>query len=66
MEKAINMDKKQMAVQTGQSILMCNEKMHDLVLFISKQMENKTHPVRATIDLFKDSFLESNMVLLCR
>lgn len=36
MEKAINMDKKQMAVQTGQSILMCNEKMHDLVLFISK------------------------------
>jgi len=35
-EKAISQSKKQMSIETGQSILMCDEKVHDLVLFISK------------------------------
>ena len=66
MEKAISKDKKHMSVQTGQSIIQCNENVHDLVLFISKQMQSETHPIRATIDLFKERFLADNMVLLCR
>ena len=53
-------------MQTGQSIIQCNEKVHDLVLFISKQLESEQHPLRETIEFFKAKFLESNMILLCK
>mmetsp|Transcript_13130 Transcript_13130/g.17796 ORF Transcript_13130/g.17796 Transcript_13130/m.17796 type:complete len:132 (+) Transcript_13130:995-1390(+) len=45
---------------------MCNDKIHDLVLYISKQLENQTHPLRATVDYFKEKFVAENMVLLCK
>jgi len=62
----ISKEKKQLSVQTGQSVLMCNDKIHDLVLYISKQLENQTHPLRATVDYFKEKFVAENMVLLCK
>ena len=55
-----------MSIETGQSVLMCDEKVHDLVLFISKHINQRTHPVRMAIDKFKKLFHETHMVLLCR
>jgi len=60
------LDKKQMTIETGQSVLMCDEKVHDMVLFINKQLENPAHPVRATIEKFRGLFAQEHMVLLCR
>ena len=59
-------DKKQMSIETGQSVLLCDEKVHDLVLFISQQLGQANHPVRVAIEKFKTFFMEANMVLLCR
>lgn len=64
--KAIARDRHQMSIETGQSILMIDEKIHDLVLFISKQLGMLNHPVRAAIEKFKTVFHQSHMVLLCR
>ena len=45
---------------------MCDEKVHDLVLFINKELSRKTHPLRITLDKFKVLFQSTHMVLLCR
>ena len=45
-----------MAIETGQSVLMCDERVHDLVLFINKQMEMASHPIRILMDKFKTLF----------
>ena len=55
-----------MSIETGQSILMCDEKVHDLVLFINKQLNVSNHPIRAAIERFKTLFQSAHMVLLCR
>ena len=55
-----------MRIETGQSVLMIDEKVHDFVLFINKQLEMVGHPIRAAINEFKSLFHQYNMVLLCR
>ena len=45
-----------MSIETGQSILMIDEKIHELVLFISKQLSIQNHPIRVAIDKFKTLF----------
>ena len=62
----IEKDRKWMSIETGQSILMCVEKVHDLVLFISKELSRPNHPVRIAIEMFKTLFHKTHMVLLCR
>jgi len=55
-----------MSIETGQSILMCDDKVHDLVLFINKELSRPNHPVRIAIEKFKTLFHKTHMVLLCR
>jgi len=55
-----------MSIETGQSVLMLDEKVHDLVLFINKELSRDSHPVRIAIDNFKTLFHHTHMVLLCR
>jgi hypothetical protein len=62
----IEKDRKWMSIETGQSILMCDDKVHDLVLFINKELSRPTHPVRIAIEKFKTLFHKTHMVLLCR
>ena len=52
--------------ETGQSVLMLSDKIHQLVLFIKKQLQFTTHPIRGVIEKFKTEFVRKNYVLLCR
>ena len=54
--KTIAKDRSRMSIETGQSILMIDEKIHELVLFISKQLSIQNHPIRVAIDKFKTLF----------
>ena len=45
---------------------MIDEKVHDFVLFINRQLEMAGHPIRAVMNEFKTLFHQYNMVLLCR
>ena len=54
--KTIAKDRSRMSIETGQSILMIDEKIHELVLFISKQLSISNHPIRVAIDKFKTLF----------
>ena len=53
-------------VETGQTVLMLSDKIHELVLFIKKQLQFTTHPIRGVIEKFKTEFVRKNYVLLCR
>jgi hypothetical protein len=52
--------------ETGQSALMLSESVHEIILFIRKQLTFNQHPVRAIIEQFKSRFVAQNMVLLCK
>ena len=44
---------------------MLSEKVHESLLFIKKQLQFTTHPLRGVIERFKALFIKKNYVLLC-
>lgn len=54
-----------MEAETGQTVLMLSEKVHESLLFIKKQLQFSTHPIRGVIERFKQLFIKKSYVLLC-
>jgi len=57
---------KEFEKESGESVLMLGRIFHEKVLFMKKQLMFAEHPVKKVIEKFKNLFVESNMVLLCR
>ena len=65
-EAEVRKSRRKLEAETGQAVLMLSEKVHQLVLFIKKQLQFTTHPLRGVIEKFKSAFVKKNYVLLCR